>query len=319
MPRKKSAAKPAESESLIKLDIPLPDEGVGSEDYWAQEIESSDDRLKKEIPNWRGLIERYKGARPKLPGVRPDDVINVNVGFYTVEQKKPQLAFQVPDVIVTSLRPDTTQVAPLVQAIVNEQLGRDNINASALIDEVLSYVLIPAGVGPSKIGFDRVSVEVPVPTQRLVDGPPDPITGLATQTLALDPKTGKPETTLVKKTIFQKWYWNSISPAMFLRPNGFTSTQFDQAPWLGFKNPADETQLKADYGIDAGSLSEIGIDQTLMSDDDRKAIKSLGYVIEIWYRASLFDPSERNPERIRQLVILPSRKNKGATVLVHRN
>jgi hypothetical protein len=159
------------------LAIPLPDEGLGSEAFWSNEIDASIERVKKELPKWRTNMSRYDGDKPALPGISTSDVVNVNVQFYSSEQKKPQLFHQQPSLQVKGLRPVTKDVAPIVKAIMDAYLSEDRIDATALMEDVMNNILIPAGIGPTKIGYEAVSITVKVPTGRMVPQV-DPTTGL---------------------------------------------------------------------------------------------------------------------------------------------
>lgn len=334
--------RPAAAAAATDLTIPLPDEGYGSEAFWSSEIDAAIDRLKEEVPAWRANMSRYDGDRPTLPGVHVNDTISVNVGFYTVEQKKPQLFHQQPALQVAGTRPETRPVAPIVKAIMDTLLGEDKIDAVAMMDEVLSDILVPAGIGVTKIGYESVTQDVKTPTGRMapvtdpltgapvpkvdpMTGQPliDPVTGgvQSEETLALGPD-GQPETETNPQKLWCDYYWNRISPDDFLSPVGFLSSRFDAAPWLAFRFYADTEELVRRYGVEPSSFSDLNWSERLVAPADRDALekRSVACGYEIWYRASLYDATELNPERIRRLVVLAKKSGRnGQGVVVHEN
>lgn len=317
------AAPDAEAASAPpKLDqygnIPLPDGDtakLGSLAYWLQDVDQSRDRIKEEIKGWKTDLSTYAGERVKLPGLADDDVINVNVPFYVAEQKKPELVYQTPFVNVKSLQRATDQAAPLVQAIINDKLSRNGVNVNALMDEVLTDLTVTSGIGPTKIGYDCIRVDITVPTPR-VDGMGQPV---------LDPTTNQPiiDQVASKKTIFSNYYWRRISPADFRIPAGFTSSRYSEAPWLGQEFNLDAATIEK-FELE-GAGESLQSELSLIASKDRRALEGAPRAIEIFYKAYLYDASVRNPDLVRQLVIVPGRKQKRAdgkaagTVLVHRD
>lgn len=324
------------------LKLPLPDEGYGSEAFWSAEIDAAVDRVKEEVPSWRANLARYDGDKPQLPGIPSTAQMNVNVGFYTVEQKKPQLFHQQPTLQVKGLRPETRPVAPVVKALMDALLGEDMIDATAMMDEVLSNIMVPAGIGPTKIGYESVTVDVTIPTARMVPQT-DPITGapvpkvdpLTGQPL-IDPMTGgpqmeetlalgqdgQPETETQPQKIWCEYYMSVISPDDFLCPVGFLSTRYDAAPWLGFRFFADREELQRRYGVEPASFADINWTERLVATADREALekRSVACGYEIWYRAALYDPTELNPERLRRLVFLARKSSRNQqAVVVHED
>ena len=283
-------------------------------------------------------MARYDGERPSLPGIHADDVINVNVGFYSTEQKKPQLFHQQPTLQVTALRPETKAVAPVVKAIMDALLGEDQIDATTLMDEVLTDIMVPAGHGATKIGYEAVTVDVQIPTGRMepavdpLTGQPtpkiDPVTGMP----AIDPMTGapqleetlalgqdgQPETETAPQKIWCEYYMKRISPDDLIVPVGFMSVRYDEAPWLGFRFYADREELHRKYGVEPSTFDDIQWNEKLVTSDDREALekRSVASGYEIWYKAALYDPTEVNPERIRRLVVVAKKSRHGPQAVV---
>lgn len=309
--------------------LPLPEkEEVGSLDYFLQEIEDAEDRLKKHVREWKRDQSRYDGEKGDLHGFKSKDVINVNVQFYTVEQKKPQLIFQTPFIHVEpdSEQREVVEAAPIFQAVLNKLLGRNFIDADTLLDEVLHDNLVTAGFSPTKIGYDVAFKTSTQPTGRMVPDPSGAIVDVldpngmvvdrAPKMVLATDERGRPETETVKVPIWSEYYWRRFSPADLRLPKGFTAIhRTDEAPWIGWRVPYPDKDGKGASHLDA--------DLSLLTSEDREAYDRVGFAYELWYRAHLFDKSAVHPEKIRQLVIVPESKrgrNKfDARVLIHRD
>lgn len=311
-----------------QLAIALPADGLGSASFWDNEIEESGKKIQTVVSEWKQNLARYEGIRPRVRGFRAEDSINVNVQFYSVEQKKPQLFFQVPKITVKALRPDSQSIAPLVQSIINKRLSADEMNAADVVSSVLDDCLITSGIGGTKIGYDEVATFKDVPTGRMVPatdpltGQPqtNPLTGQPVMQLALDEKTGEPETERVKDVIWSEIYWRHIPTADLRFPVGFVGANYDAAPWIAWRFNVDENFARA-YGLNAGAGQSAPADLSLLADLDQNKLMSVGTGYEIWYKAHLYDPSEPNPERIRRLVIVSASRRAGRkhSAIVHEN
>lgn len=316
------------------LEIPLPTEGIGTLAYWNGELEQSTQLAKEHVKEWEANLLRYQGDRPGLRGFNRRDTVNVNEQFSVVENKKPQLFFQNPDILARGMRQQFTGAAPLVTAVINTKLGPDGLNAADLVDEVLNDCLITTGIGATKIGYDEVTELIDVPTGRteeVIDpatGLPviDPMTQQPARQLVIDPKTGQPETKQVPRVVWGGMdgiYWRRIPAADLRLPKGFVSARYDDADWIAWRFDIDEAFSKT-YGLDHSNGGRALPDDVTLLDTfarQRQMEARSGY--ELFYRAHLFDPSERNPERIRRIVIVSgqSRGNGDGRggVVIHEN
>jgi hypothetical protein len=316
-----------------RLDVKLPRTGLNSIKYWRNQLDLSQRRIKKELNGWRANIARYAGAKPTLPGVPPEETINVNVQFYTTELKKPQLFYQIPAIALEARQGAVQVAAPIFRQILNDLLGPKAIDAAELFDELLSDVMIPSGFAVSKLGYVETVVNKSVPTNRMVPmiDPAtkqpviDPVTGMPQEVLATDDK-GRPETETVPHRIHEEYFWRRISPSRLVLPVGFLSQRYQEAPFVGWKFPVTEAMLSSwGAGVDVDTMSGIDPDETLAGPNDREFLRDLrvGEGIEIFYKASLFDPKEKNPEKIRQLILVrvqgASRRSDSLAAVVHRD
>lgn len=318
---RRAKAKEAEDDAAPKLDIPLPKQGeIGSLDYWTNEVDLAVRRRKKEISSWRNNLDRaYRNKKSELYSLRLNETIIVPTDFYNVEQKKGQLFFKTPYVQLTSERPETEQAAPFFQHVLNYLLGSKEANVKRTVSTALIDVLCAAGIGPTEIGYECQKAEVQMPTGRMVDAidpdtkmpvfEPDPVLPNATrvkQTLALG-DDGKPETAPVEKTIWERYFWKRFSPAKFLIPVGFLSTEWDDAPWLGREFDPDHDLISEDLHVGSGALGDYPDEHSLAPQADRDFMKTTGRGVVIYYRANVYDRAA-HPELYRKLILVAGKR-----------
>ena len=120
---------------------------------------------------------------------------------------------------------------------------------------------------------------------------------------------GQPVT--VPVPIYQEIFWEHLSPKMILIPASFNDTEYDKAPWLGwrFRLPLEVGKRMFHLPTDFESTSSRGdalkdrLDTTSYSDPAEWAPKMLtGVWLE--YKASLYDSQEPHPLKIRELCFI---------------
>ena len=280
------------------LKVPLPLSGRGSDTWWSEQVSQAKKRRKKELPLWKANLERYRSVKPQISGFNRRDVVGVNVEFSKTEAKKSQLFFQQPDVQLTPRENQSPEAVALFKEVLNFYLGPDEANALSMVDEVLLDVLCPAGLGFTKIGFEEALVEKAMPVL-------DPTTGAPVT--EPHPDTGVPQPTMqtVPQRVYGRFFWERISPSRALIPSGWMTQNWDRAPWLGFEydlvDPQKNTETTRPVSGVAGET--VSADDTLIAVNDREFLARPGTGIEIFYRASVYDPSVRDPRRYRRLVM----------------
>jgi hypothetical protein len=334
MPR---AKKPVEASTTPDLEIPLPADGIGSLDYWQDEVDKATRRRKKEIEGWkRNLNRAYRGMSESFFGLSKNETIIIPTDFYYAEQKKAQLFFQTPYVQLTAEQPEPEQAIPYYQHVVNFLLGPRGADAKATVSQCLTDVVVASGFGPVEIGYEAVQVDVAMPTNRMepvidpLTGQPaleqviDPMTGQPSmdpnmlqpkQQLALDPETMQPETVIVKKTIWCKYFIDHFSPAKALLPVGLATTQYDKGPWIGRDFDADAQQMKQWFGVKSSELGEYRDDQSLAPSNDKEFLRDTARGCVIYYQARIYD-EKAYPDEIRKLILINGKK-KEQTAVVH--
>lgn len=276
--------------------LPLTPEELSK---WWSEIDAGERVRKQYEPWWSENIRQYSPEVTRDPKAYGNEV-NTNRDFTLVEQKIAQLFFQTPEVNIkpSPLMYGQEDVLLTHQDILNEYLGADRVNAKEMVRESLFDCLCPAGFGVTKMGYENVTeeVEVAVPV-------PDPMTGAP----AVDPMSGQPMTVpqKVPVPIWEKLYWERVTPKKVVIPAGFSSTKYDDAPWLAvrFSLTLNEARLKynlpPDFEAKAGK-DEFKFDHSQNDDSDSKPVEG----VEIWYRAAVYDDKVKNPDLLRVLVLI---------------
>lgn len=291
--------------------LPMP-EGPGSLENWRNQITLAQANMQSiaAARNWDDNLKSYLGQGSKSKHGKNTTIIRKD--YALAEIKKALLFYQLPDVAATAKKPEYEPAAPLVGAVVNDFLSPERTNAMAMVDEVLMDLLVPAGIGVSKIGYEAfVDPKLPEIPQ------PNP---LSPEMPAMD-EFGQP--VVAPNIVRESYFWNRIPPKMFLFPPTFTGSDFDQASWVGFKYTVSKTAAKRTYELTDEQLRSGGLDvekDLLASDVSRSAAQTDNdntvTLFEIWYRASDVDPEIGDPSIIRQLVLLEGKED---LPLIHRD
>jgi hypothetical protein len=275
--------------------------GDNTFEAWQERIKGASDLIDLKKADWDGNLDRYLvKSRARHQIVVPKDYANV-------EQKKAQLAFKTPEILLEPQLPNLQAVAPIFESVLNFYLGPKGVNAQAAVDECLTDALAVSGIFGVKICYEA-TVDGTKPVQVGEQPVVDPMTGQA----AVDPMTGQPQMQPVMQEvpniIFQRYIYERISPAKLLIPTDFQGSDYDKAPWLGFK-----FQMPFELAKLAFSLPD-NFSQTTVEDEDRVGSENKGRSIdgrakmvtgyEVYYKAAQFDPEVKHPEHKRILVII---------------
>lgn len=275
-------------------------------EWWAR-IEQARKRRKTESDKWKVLLKAY--LPPAAPSV---DDVNSNIHFRNVESKKASLFFQTPELQIIPLPPlenvpdpqtgqpiDAMAVCAAKRELLNKLLGRDYANVMRTIDPSLSDVLATSGIGATKICY-QCDLQ---PTPLDVPGPDQPHVG-SVLGLASSPTTVQE---MRPVPVYEQWRWDHFTSGALLQPQDCVSTNFDKdADWLAmeFVRPLQsgirEFKLPPDTKPNASKN-----DLTITADDPQgTGVTDLLKGVEVWLRASAFDPSVAHSQRIRQLVLI---------------
>jgi hypothetical protein len=265
--------------------LPLPE---GAElSFWREEVDRSDRAQQPYLEGWKKNIEWYEG---KKPSGKPSDYVNVNVDFYEVEQKLPQLFFETPELQMEGKGPLKGQ-DPLVQAhrsLINEITGPDFMNVlEKAVKPAIKDCLAVSGVGPVILGYQPTLREVQPPMQ------PGSILGL----------NGP-----VQVPIYQQWYALRFSPKKLLIPADWHDKPGDDAPWLGMRFRMPLTVAIREKLVPPNFEGSTARDEHVLTNGDKPGEEASGtkYIDGqmLFYKATVFDPAAFHPELYRELVLV---------------
>lgn len=247
--------------------------------------------------DWQGNIDRYAPKDAK----KAEGDVNIGADFADVERKKaalfyasPKISF-VPDQPLQELvpaqppqpgqppppqSPTLGQVAGIHQDLVNELLSDSQLGVKGTVGKAILDVLLPAGVGPVRVGYTATTQAIPVA---------DPMTGIEQD---------------VPIPIHEELFVSRISPMALLLPAEFRDTDIRNASWVGYEFALPETQVRAEYRIPEDVELNKGGDKPYFHKDDQLGDDAdppvTGVYIE--YKAAHFGMS-KHPEAVWCLVL----------------
>jgi hypothetical protein len=287
-------------------------------DWWAR-IELDRAARKRNSENWRELYRQYL---PRKDGGKP--VINSNIHFRNVSLKSAQLWAQLPNLILQPLKPmagildpstgqpySPDDVVAVKRAVLMKLLGRNHANVDQTVRAGLFDVLQTSGMGPTKICYESDIHEM----QQQVPGPPMAAPG---SVLGLAEVPGPPTMQMVPVVVHERVRWYHFSPDKLLIPYDYSSTLWDESPYLGmeFIEPLTEAAKKK-YKLPPDFQSNVTRDDLLLTRDINSDLKPAGTAklfkgVELWIYASRFDPAQPNSQVMYRLVLIEGMKDKAA-------
>lgn len=294
-----STLPPRPARQSAKGPAPLPLEGFGSRQWWDDQITAAEEKVKKYAPGWKKNIARLIGH--PLDIMPTADTVVVPLDHANVEQKKALLYFKNPEVQLTAA-PGHQAQADAVQAfgtLLNKYLGPDGVDAESTMDELLTDVLCPSGIGWIVLGLDVTE-----------DGTKPVIVGYQ-ETLAMGSVLGlQPvQTPIVEQApniIHQRYFMDRISPLYGLVPARFHGSNFDRAPWLGYLFEMDAPVAQRRFGLTDDEMQSATGDPQRLNEDEKPTQHDTdvvyGYVLS--YKGSLYNPVVKHPEEIWRLILI---------------
>lgn len=282
------------------LDLPMDEKTFGQ---WKLRIAASKDVAKQKRDEWKKYVRAYMA---RYLGVEPTEhTVCVPLEYAYVQFKAAALAFQVPEVHLKPKNPQSAPAVPVFQAGLNHELGPENADVKACLDQCLIDALT-CGIAASVIGYTPHirTRQVPVLQDQI-----DPMTGQPTRVPVIDPMTGQPQTQDEEFIAAEEYFWDQLPPEDLLMPAEFVGVKFDRAGFLArrFDTPFD--QAAEQWGVTEDTVTIITEPpETLSSDtqpsrDTASSKRVRGY--EIWYHANVYDvASGALPGQLRKLVIL---------------
>jgi hypothetical protein len=298
---------------------PLTEDQRGAVKQW---LTACDKELQRYATLWKRNLDAYAPPPETLVKDRESYEVNTNVDFRQAEQKKAQLWFDTAQVQLTPIEPLSEMVlaqmpvpqqgpppspdqqgpAPppppteaqqlstainLHQTILNALLDVDGINARRTVQAAVLDCLVPAGWGPTYIGYSSYT--------RLVSSP-DPMTGAPVQ---------------VPVPVYEEFFWSRLAPSQLIVPADFRSTDFDKAPYIGrrFREPLSVLRREYKEAIPEDFKGTVKREETPMRDEDHVQERSSAYDPyctgqHLYYYEPTLNPDASHPKRVCEIVLL---------------
>ena len=312
----------ADEQAQTTSDLPMTPEQVGQ---WWSRVEMAEAAARPHHERWDALLKAY------LPSTDAN-AINSNAHFRNTEQKKSQLFLKNPELRLTPLEPLKGHLDPLTgqprvdqqgqpltaedavtihQAALNKKLGRDGVNVARLMRQLLFDALQCSGIAVSLVSYESDVVDTPME----MPGPEQPITG-SVLGLTTAPTVGG--TVTVPVPVFEDWTWERMSPKKLLIPHDFHSTDFDKAPWLGYKFVKPLAVAKRDYRLDDDFAPNATTDDALLktgAEQPSDGVAGKSELVEgvvIYYKPAFFGDEQPNRQVQYCLVLIKGLKDRAA-------
>jgi hypothetical protein len=271
--------------------------------FWRGQIAASKRQVDDRLQDWQTNVN-FRVQKP-FGGVGDNessaaDRVAVPEDWARTRQKTAQLSFQLPKIIADPTAPQFEPAAPLVSAAVNKILDSES-RASYMIDECLADVINAAGLMVSKVGIDIRYEEVQEPNPPTLEQIPLEEGGGVREVPPAQPFT------VVRHKISQRIYWDRLSPADFLWPAEFKSSDWDKAAWLGHKGrlPVPEARrrwkLAPTWEPPKAARHKSLADNVLPTES---LVSDEVEYTEIWYYAALIDGDKVHPDCIRTIIFV---------------
>ena len=271
--------------------IPMTVDQIG---IWWDRVEQSRAKRKLVEDEWQQNIDQYNG---KPLSTRPTkDWVNPNTDFADVEQKKSQLFFQTPEVHCIPREPLANgheQTILIKQAVLNDKLGPNGVDAKRMMDKVIFDCLCPSGWGATKIGYD--------------------VTTKPVETAMPDPQTGLPTSQTVDVPVYEEYFWKHFSPKKLLIPEDFYDNEYDDAAWIGMEFSLPLISAKRKYHLPEDFEPGKDVDPSVFKQSVEPESTDDVTGVEIWYKASLEDETVFHPMWQRKLVLIDGLRDQPAS------
>jgi hypothetical protein len=277
--------------------IPMTADQMG---IWWSRVERARTRRDVVTVEWQTNLDAYEGK--PLQHAPTADYVNPNTDFADVEQKKAQLFFTTPEVHCIPQEPlsqGQESVILIKQAVLNDKLGPNGVDAKRMMDKTIFDVLCPAGWGATKIGYDVVTRPV---TQQI----PHPIPG------------NLPIQQSIDVPVYEEFFWEHFSPKKLLIPDDYRDNNYDKAPWLGMELSMPLAVAKRRFKLPPDFSGTSSEDPYVFEDpqgtgSSRPQARDLVTGVELWYHAALEDETVFHPELFRKLVLIDGMREQPAT------
>lgn len=272
-------------------------------------IDSSKQYKRNFIQAWSLNVD-YRRGKPFATQADEDRVV-VNLDWSLTKMKQAQLFSQVPAVRV-SHPPQTVskEASPWLHSF--EQRINDNLLSAGIetaMDECLPDCINAAGIGVIMASHEAITDEVEVPAIDMAALPPEVHDQILKSGVMPDGSPVPMET--IPRVVDHRYVISRISPADFLWPVSFNSSDFDHAPWIGRTGRLTWIEAQKRWDLPATEKNKfIGSDRNpsdyISMDTERENDNGDEFVTfdEIFYRAFQYNTDATSYSAIHHLIFI---------------
>lgn len=275
----------------------MPDRSTNSLEAWRLRITEGEAFMKPWYPWWDVALAKLQPKLTDDPKHR-GECIDTGRGFAHVEQKTPQTFFKEPELVLkpsplmeggyqdpaTGQQISYGSVLQTHQAILNEKLGPDHVDAVRLWKRTIRSQIGIAGVGVSVMGYEQVATTIEPPEQ------PGSFLKLSAP---------------VEQPIYSECFWTDLSAKKLLMPAGTTEPDADKWPWIGYRWTMPVRQAIRTFKLPEGFTGKVTRDEHVLDHGLQQTnTQDLVTGVTVWYLAYLFDPDVVHPKIRRTLTII---------------
>lgn len=283
----------------------------GELETWYARIDRAKKRITDREAAWDALLNEYEPVVNEHASA-PD--IKTNSHFRNIHTKSGQLFVQNPEVRLTpSVRlqqsrqipgpPDPMTGQPSLvtlrasdalairQAVINQQLGPERIDASAVMDECIFDMQGYSGIACVQVEYVAYTLPAPNPAAQ-----PDPLTGLVDPTAA--PTIDVP--------IHQDWVAERFDAKQLLLDDELRTSNPRHARWIGREVIMSKRVAMRKYGLTEDELGQGTTEQDRTArthqTPDEFALEDSIRLYLVWFKCAHFT-DDGHPQKIYELVL----------------
>lgn len=268
---------------------------------WRSRIEACETIRKKLEEDWK-INVNFRAGEP-FDEAPETDTVFVPTDAALTRQKIASLFSVVPAVSLSPNQPKYNPAAPVFAKRLNHCLNHE-VKAHVAMEEGLGDAINASGFCAVKCGYQATFEEVQIPK---VD-----LSMLTPEQKQAAIASGRVPMEKVQRPVYEGFYTNRISPAAFLWPAEFKGSDFEQASFLGWTGELSWPDAKREFKLKDEDKDRVtgegnAEENTLNEDSDAREMISPDRTVrfhELFYRCSTFDANEKDPRKLKRLVIV---------------
>lgn len=267
---------------------------------WRGRMAASRKRRDERVATWQDNVNARKGGRGLAGDAATTRLsstarVSVNQDWPLTKAKIAQLYSQTPEVRLSPRYPQFQKAVPIFGRELNETITAAGVGAT--IEEILCDVVNASGIGAVLVSCETRTEKREVPMVDPAMVPPDQQASIPTTT--------------IDHPVDIRYLVQRISPTDLLHPDDFTSSNYDQARWLGEDGRMTWSQAVANLGLTDDEKSKVlgrdkraGSGQSLNTDTTSFRDTDVVNYTQIFYWRHYYHEDETSFTAIQRLVFV---------------